>query len=85
MSDAVWQSLWLSLLPAAGMAYVFATYVSRNGWYFIAVAWGLFGILVNNWARLGTHALAIATAFIALVVIYHRIRFGARGSYPAKP
>ncbi|MEL7040059.1 MAG: hypothetical protein AAGL90_00960 [Pseudomonadota bacterium] len=84
-SDAVWQSLWISILPAAGMAYVFATYVSRNGWYFIAVAWGLFGILVNNWARLGTHALAIATAFVALVVIYHRIRFGARGSYPAKP
>lgn len=83
-SDNVWQSLWLTLIPASVLAYVFANYVSRNGWYFVALAWGLFGIVVNNWTRLGTHALAIAAAIIGLYILLRRIRFGARGSYPAK-
>lgn len=84
VSDAVWQSLWMALIPAAALAFVFANYISRNGWYFIALGWGLLGIVVNNWARLGTHALAIAAAIIGLYILFRRMRFGARGSYPAK-
>lgn len=84
VSDAAWQSLWMALVPASLLAFVFANYVSRNGWYFVALAWGLFGVVVNNWARLGTHALAIAAAVIGLYILLRRIRFGARGSYPAK-
>ncbi len=84
-SDAVWQSLWMTLVPATILATVFANYVSRNGWYFVALAWGLLGIVVNNWTRLGTHALAIATAIIGAYILFRRIRFGASGSYPAKP
>lgn len=83
-SDAVWQSLWMTLIPASVMAFVFANYVSRNGWYFVALGWGLLGIVANNWDRLGTHALAIATALVGLYILLRRIRFGARGSYPAK-
>ena len=84
-SDAVWHSLWMALIPATGLAFVFANYVSRNFWYFIALGWGLLGIVVNNWSRLGTHALAIAAAIVGLYILFRRIRFGARGSYPAKP
>ena len=84
-SDAVWQSLWMTLVPATILASVFANYVSRNGWYFVAVAWGLLGIVINNWGRLGTHALAIAAALISGYILFRRIRFGASGSYPAKP
>ena len=84
VSDMVWQSLWMALVPATVLAFVFANYVSRNGWYFVALAWGLLGIVVNNWARLGTHALAIATAIIGLIILLRRLRLGARGSYPAK-
>lgn len=83
-SDAVWQSLWLALVPAALMAFVFANFVSRNGWYFVALGWGLLGIVTNNWMRLETHALAIAATLIGLYILLRRIRFGARGSYPAK-
>lgn len=83
-SDAVWQSLWMTLIPATIMAIVFANYVSRNGWYFVALGWGLLGIVANNWTRLGTHALAIATVIIGAYILFRRIRFGARGSYPAK-
>ncbi len=84
VSDAVWQSLWLTLVPASLLALAFANYVSRNGWYFVALAWGLLGVVVNNWARLETHALAIAAAVIGLYILLRRIRFGASGSYPAK-
>lgn len=84
-SDAVWQSLWMTLIPATFLATVFANYVSRNGWYFVALGWGLLGIVVNNWTRLGTHALAIAVAIVGAYILFRRIRFGARGSYPAKP
>lgn len=84
-SDAVWHSLWMALIPATGLATVFANYVSRNGWYFVALGWGLLGIVVNNWARLGTHALAITAAIVGVYILFRRIRFGASGSYPAKP
>lgn len=84
-SDGVWQSLWMALVPATILATVFANYVSRNGWYFVALAWGLLGIVVNNWTRLGTHALAIATAVLGAYILFRRVRFGASGSYPAKP
>ena len=84
-SDGVWQSLWMALVPATILATVFANYVSRNGWYFVALAWGLLGIVVNNWTRLGTHALAIATAVLGIYILFRRVRFGASGSYPAKP
>ena len=83
-TDAVWQSLWMTLIPAAILAYVFATYVSRNFWYFIALSWGLIGIVSNNWVRTETHWLGIITGVIALYIVFRRVRFGARGSYPAK-
>ena len=84
-SDYVWHSLWMTLIPASIMAYVFASHVSRNGWYFVALAWGLLGVAVNNWLRLETHALAIATIVIGSFVVSRRMRFGARGSYPDTP
>lgn len=83
-SELVWQSLWMALIPAIVLAVVFANYVSRNAWYFVALGWGLLGIVVNNWVRLETHALAIATAVVGAYVLFRRIRFGASGSYPAK-
>nr|WP_070960417.1 hypothetical protein [Hyphomonas sp. Mor2] len=84
-SDAVWQSLWMTLVPAVILATVFANHVSRSGWYFVALGWGLLGIVVNNWTRLETHALAIAAAIVGVYILFRRIRFGASGSYPAKP
>ncbi|MEL6860836.1 MAG: hypothetical protein AAGL11_03290 [Pseudomonadota bacterium] len=84
-SDSVWQSLWMALVPATGLAYIFANYISRNGWYFVALGWGLTGIVMNNWDRLGTHWLAVVAAILGVNILYRRMRLGARGSYPAKP
>lgn len=85
VTDHPWQSLWMALVPAVIFATVFASYVSRNGWYFVALAWGLTGIIFNNWIRLGTHGLAIATTIVGAYVLLRRIRFGASGSYAEKP
>lgn len=80
VSDYVWVSLWLALIPASLLAFVFATRVSRSLWYFVAVAWGLTGVGLNNWMRTELHALAIATAVVGAIVLLYRLKRGASGS-----
>lgn len=80
VTDAPWQSLWLALVPAAIMAWVFASYVSRNIWFFAALSWGLIGLIVNNWTRTQMHWLAIITAVFGLLIVWRRLRYGAAGS-----
>ncbi|MEM9938643.1 MAG: hypothetical protein AAF768_07345 [Pseudomonadota bacterium] len=79
-TDRVWQSLWLTLIPAGLLAWAFANNVSRSLWYFIALGWGLLGVILNNWARTETHALAIAAAIVGAWILLRRLRFGARGT-----
>ncbi len=79
-SDAVWHSLWLVLVPVIILAWVFASKVSRNGWFFAALAWGLMEIGLNNWYRTELHGLAIAILIVGWIVIGRRIRYGAAGS-----
>lgn len=80
VSDAIWQSLWLALVPAAGLAWIFSSRVSHSLWYFAALGWGLVGIISNNWLRTETHALAIAAFVIGWIVIGRRLRYGASGA-----
>ncbi|MEO1661352.1 MAG: hypothetical protein AAFR51_10220 [Pseudomonadota bacterium] len=82
VTDAVWQSLWLTLIPVAALAYVFASHVSRSIWFVVALGWGLLGIIINNWTRTEMHALAIAATLVGLYILQRRIRYGASGSYP---
>ncbi|RIJ30677.1 hypothetical protein [Henriciella mobilis] len=77
-TDHVWISLWLALVPAALLAWVFATRISRSLWFFVALAWGLSGIALNNWERTGLHGLAIMTTLVGLYVIWRRLAYGAR-------
>ena len=51
------------------------------GWLTVAVS-----ISVPDVGRaLETHALAIAATIVGVYILFRRMRFGARGSYPAKP
>ena len=79
-TDSVWISLWCALVPATLMAWAFASRISHSGWYFVALGWGLLGIVDNNLTRTGTHGLGIAAACVGLYIIWRRIRFGASGS-----
>ena len=79
-SDHVWHSLWLALVPAAGLAWLFASRVSRSVWFFVALSWGLVGIMANNWWRTETHALAIAAFVLGWIINGRRLRYGASGA-----
>ncbi len=80
VTDAVWHSLWLALIPIAALAWLFASKVSRNVWFFTALGWGLLGIAANNWLASETHGLAIAAIIVAWIVLGRRLRYGASGS-----
>ncbi len=84
VTDAVWYSLWLALIPIAALAWLFASKVSRNIWFFVALGWGLFGIAANNWLASETHGLAIAAIIVAWIMIGRRVRYGASGSSNAR-
>lgn len=77
-TDAPWQSLWMALVPAAVLAILFARCVSASLWYFVALGWGLFGIIANNWWRTEMHFLAIAAGVVGLIVIRARLKMGAQ-------
>lgn len=79
-TDNVWQSLWMALGTASVLAFLFARFVSRSLWFFVALGWGLLGITLNNWTRTDLHGLAIATAIIGVLIISYRWRKGAYGS-----
>jgi len=75
-TDHPWHSLWATLIPAAVLAFIFARYVSASLWYFVALSWGLLGLLANNWARTEMHFLAIAVGVVGLLVLRLRLQMG---------
>ncbi len=80
-TDAVWISLWSALLPAGLLTWLYTNRVSAGLWFYVALGWGLSGIAVNNWVRLGTHWLAIMTVIVGLYVLWRRLAYGARPAF----
>ncbi len=81
-TDHVWLTLWTVLLPAIALARLFASRISRSLWYYVALSWGLTGIIVNTWCRMELHALAIATTGILGLILLSRWRYPAPGAGP---
>jgi len=79
-SEAVWMSLWVALVPLIGIAWLFASKVSRSLWFFVALGWGLIALALHNWYIVELHGLAIAALIVGWIVIGRRIRYGASGS-----
>ncbi len=79
-TDYVWHSLWMALVPAGLLAWIFASRISRSLWYFAAAGWGLLGVFSSNWWRTETHGLAIATVIVTILILSRRLRYGASGS-----
>ncbi|WP_300378102.1 hypothetical protein [Henriciella sp.] len=80
-TDQVWVSLCFCLIPAAILTWLYTRWVSRGLFYFTALGWGLAGIAINNWIRLGTHGLAIVTVLAGLYLLWHRLTHGARPAF----
>lgn len=79
-TDYPWQMLWATLVPAALAAWAFACFVSRSPWFFVSLAWGLVGILLNNLTVTGMTWLAIATGALTILILYLRLTRGALGA-----
>lgn len=79
-TDQVWISLWLALISASLLAWLFSTRISRSLWFYVALGWGLTGIAINNWTRSGTHWLAVVTVVVGLYVLWRRLRYGGKAS-----
>ena len=77
-TDNPWQSLWTALIVAAILALVFAWYISASLWFFVALIWGLSGIIANNWFRTEMHFLAIMTAVIGYLIFRLGLRARSR-------
>jgi hypothetical protein len=83
-TDFPWQMIWIVLGFAALGSWVFARYVSRSLWFFAALAWGLLGIIANNWTDTGMGWIAIMTGIAGILVLSLRLLRGADGtSMPA--
>jgi len=83
-TDFPWQMIWIVLGFAALGSWVFARYVSRSLWFFAALAWGLLGIIANNWTDTGMGWIAIMTGIAGILVLSLRLLRGADGtSIPA--
>tara|TARA_Y100000815_G_scaffold266340_1_gene284417 strand:- start:551 stop:1408 length:858 start_codon:yes stop_codon:yes gene_type:complete len=79
-TDLPWQMLWIFLGTAALGSWIFARYVSRSLWFFAALAWGLMGVIANNWTMTGMGWLAIMTAVSGGLILGLRLLRGADGT-----
>ena len=79
-TDFPWQMLWATLGTVAFGAWMFARYVSRSLWFFAALAWGLLGIIANNWTVTGMGWIAIMTGICGIVILALRLLRGADGT-----
>ncbi len=80
-TDAPWPMVGVSLAILAGLAAVFANLMSRSLWYFAALAWGIVGLFAANWWGTGLTLVAIAYAAAGAVILWRRLRHGARGAH----
>ncbi|KDA04357.1 hypothetical protein [Hyphomonas oceanitis] len=82
-TDQPWLMLWATLVPAALAAWVFTRFISRSLWFYVALGWGLLGILLNNWTITDMNWLAIMTGVVTVIVLSLRLTRGAHGAVQA--
>ncbi len=79
-TDLPWQMLWISLGIIAFGSWAFARYISRSLWFFVALTWGIMGIIANNWTATGMTWLAIMTGVSGSLILGLRLLRGADGT-----
>ena len=79
-TDLPWQMLWIFLGTVALGSWIYARYISRSLWFFAALAWGLMGVIANNWTVTGMEWLAIMTAVSGGLILGLRLLRGADGT-----
>lgn len=79
-TDSEWIAFWSVLATISIATYFYRRRISRSYWYYAAAAWGLLGILLNNWLRTGYGYFGWITLFFGLWLVYRRYSMGANGA-----
>ena len=79
-TDSEWIAFWSVLLTISMATWVYKDHISRTYWYYWAAAWGLLGILLNNWLRTGFGYFGWITLFFGAWLIYRRLTTIAYGA-----
>ncbi|MEH6486984.1 hypothetical protein [Hyphomonas oceanitis] len=82
-TDQPWLMLWATLVPAALATWAYTRFISRSLWFYVALGWGLLGILLNNWTITDMNWLAIMTGVVGVIVLSLRLTRGAHGAVQA--
>jgi hypothetical protein len=72
-TDFPWPMFWTTFATAGLAAYVFSTRISRSLWFFAALGWGFFGVVLNNWLRTEMHLIAIMAAIGTATIVLLRV------------
>ncbi len=79
-TDAVWGMLALTLAAAGAGTWLASRFITRSGWFFVAMAWGLAGLVINNWSLTQLHVPALAVFAFGCALFWMRLTRGARGA-----
>lgn len=79
-TDSEWIAFWSVLGTISVFTFFYKRQISRSHWYYVAAAWGLLGILLNNWLRTGFGYFGWITLFFGLWLVYRRYSRGANGA-----
>ncbi|MEL6257902.1 MAG: hypothetical protein AAFQ67_02455, partial [Pseudomonadota bacterium] len=85
VTDRIWLMLWITLATAGAGAWLAATRVTRSPFFFVALAWGLAGVAMNNFTRTDMGFLGWATVFTGGLIILLRAVRGAKGAVSPLP
>jgi hypothetical protein len=72
-TDFPWPMFWTTFAAACLASWLFSTRISRSLWFFAALAWGLLGIVLNNWLRTEMHLLAGMAALGTATILLLRV------------
>ena len=79
-TDSEWISLWVVVATISIGAWVYRLRISRTIWYYVAISWGVLGVIVNNWTRTGFGYFGWIALFFGGWLIYRRVTAGAYGA-----
>ena len=83
-TDFPWPMFWITFAFAALAAWIFTARVSQSLWFFVALGWGLVGIVLNNWLHTEMNWIAwiagAGTATILLLRVTRRANGPRSGS-----
>lgn len=79
-TDNEWYALWTVIITVQLASMVFRRKISRTIWFYVALSWGILGIIVNNWTRTELGFLAWVALIFGIWLIGRRLIAGASGA-----